>query len=177
MRSNHSNQAKYNYDEKGYIVFEKGLIMNNRFEMIKALGKGTFSKVFMCNDLIQGGKKAVKVIRNVDKYQIAARTEAKILQYLRDNDPNNNFAIIHVCEISYYQAHPIFVFPLYGRSLYRFIADNQFQPMPMGQVKSIVKQITKAVAYVHALGVIITDLKPENIIIVDDTSNMILHNV
>ena len=172
-----SRAPKYSYDEKGYIVYEKGLLMNNRFEIVKPLGKGTFSKVFMCNDLLQGGKKAVKVIRNVDKYQAAAKTEAKILQFLKDNDKRNNFAIIHVCEIAYYQAHPIFVFPLYGRSLYRFIADNQFQPLPKHHVKSIVKQITKAVAYVHALGIIITDLKPENMIIVDDSVHTIINNV
>jgi len=159
---------QYTYDEKGYIVCSKGLVINGRYQLVEALGKGTFSRVFGANDLITKNKKAVKVIRNLEKYQIAAKIESKVLFCIRDNDPESNYPVIHIIDYSYYNSHPIFIFPLYGRSLYRFLADNYFQPFPDCHVKHIIRQIIQAVAYVHSLGIIITDLKSENIVICND---------
>eukprot|EP01083_Nonionella_stella_P033785 92458_1 len=165
------NPNKYEYDEKGYIIFHKHLVMNDRYRVQRRLGKGTFSKVFCCTDLLNSkGKTAVKVIRNQHKYQIAARTELRILQHLKDNDASDKYAVIKLIESAYFEQHPIFVFPLYGRSLYHYLYDNNFRPFPDSHIRQISYQIIEAVQYVHSLGIIITDLKPENIIICNDES-------
>ena len=173
------NKNKYEYDDKGYIIFHKGLLMNNRYIVQRRLGKGTFSKVFACRDIKEcqdkdtekNQKKAIKVIRNQHKYQIAARTELRILEYLKTNDPDDKYNVIKLIESSYFQMHPMFVFPLYGRSLYHYLYDNNFRPFPDSHIRLISKQIISAVNYVHCLGIIITDLKPENIIICNDSSD------
>jgi hypothetical protein len=163
------NDMMYRCDDKGYIVFTPGLVINDRFELVKNIGKGTFSRVFMTRDRCANSFSAIKVIRNLDKYQMAARTELKILRYIRDSN-RNNAPVIHLSEHMYYKMHPVFVFPLYGRSLYRFMADNNFQPFRKCDAVSITQQICEAVAYVHSLGIICTDLKPENIVFVSDLS-------
>ena len=167
------NKQKYEHDAKGYIIFHKGLTMNDRYVVEKRLGKGTFSKVFACRDTKTelNERVAMKVIRNQHKYQVAARTELRILDYLKSHDPTDQFAVIKLRESSYFEMHPIFVFPLYGRSLYHYLYDNNFRPFPDSHIKNISKQIIEAVNYVHGLGIIITDLKPENIIICHDQSD------
>ncbi|ETO27283.1 dual specificity protein kinase CLK2, partial [Reticulomyxa filosa] len=71
--SQNPNPQQYipQHDDKGYIIFEKGLILGQRYELVQQLGKGTFSKVFMAKDLYQPGIcRAIKVIRNLEKYQV-----------------------------------------------------------------------------------------------------------
>lgn len=145
--------------------------MKNRYSVQRRLGQGTFSKVFACNDLLENKKTAIKVIRNLRRYQVAARTELRVLDELKRNDKNDEFAVIKLVEASYFEMHPIFVFPLYGRSLYHYLYDNNFRPFPDSHIKKISKQMIEAVNYAHSLGIIITDLKPENIIICNDASN------
>lgn len=168
-------RRRYEHDEKGYIVFHKGLLMNERYLVQRRLGKGTFSKVFCCIDQLATDpterKVAVKVIRNQHKYQIAARTELRILDALKRGDVEDRFQVIKLVESCYFEQHPMLVFPLYGRSLYHYLYDNNFRPFPDSHIKMIAKQIVSAVAYSHSLGIIITDLKPENIIICNDDSD------
>ncbi len=168
-------RRRYEHDEKGYIVFHRGLVMNGRYSVQRRLGKGTFSKVFCCTDLEATDplhrKVAVKVIRNQHKYQVAARTELRILDALKRGDAEDRYHVIKLVESCYFEQHPILVFPLYGRSLYHYLYDNNFRPFPDSHIKMIAKQIVSAVAYSHSLGIIITDLKPENIIICNDDSD------
>ena len=166
-------RRRYEYDEKGYIVFHKNLVMNDRYSVQRRLGKGTFSKVFCCIDTADAlkPKVAIKVIRNQHKYQIAARTELRILETLKRGDAEDRYHVIKLLESCYFEQHPMFVFPLYGRSLYHYLYDNNFRPFPDSHIKVIAKQIVSAVAYSHSLGIIITDLKPENIIICNDDSD------
>lgn len=174
-REGRENGRKYEYDEKGYIIFHKNLVMKDRYLVVRRLGKGTFSKVFCCIDTYAHNpldrKVAIKVIRNQHKYQIAARTELRILETLKRGDAEDQFHVIKLVESCYFEQHPIFVFPLYGRSLYHYLYDNNFRPFPDSHIKAISKQIISAVAYTHCLGIIITDLKPENIIICNDASD------
>ena len=70
----------YEQDGKGYLVFVKGLLILKKYKLVRQLGKGTFSRVFECYRIAdRSGKKhrpekrrsfAVKVIRNVYKYQV-----------------------------------------------------------------------------------------------------------
>ena len=170
------SDATYNYDSKGYMMFSLGLKLNDRYIVLKQLGKGTFSRVFAVKDTKLNEKRAIKIIRNVHKYQIAARNELRILLYLRDNDRYNNKNIIHIIDSGYYKMHPMFIFPLYGRSLYKFLYDNSFKGFNKIQTKDILKQILIAVEYVHKLNIVITDLKPENILIVNDNYKIINKN-
>ncbi|KAJ1497916.1 dual specificity protein kinase kns1 [Coelomomyces lativittatus] len=58
------------------------------------------------------------------------------------------------------------VFPLLGPSLFDFLRDNQFQPFSLPQVFTLASQVLQAVAFLHRLSIVHTDLKPENIVLV-----------
>jgi len=169
-------QGKYEHDAKGYIMFHRHLVLSGRYSVQRRLGKGTFSKVFACVDLEAPAgsahrEVAVKVIRNQHKYRVAARTERRVLEFLKRKDPSNRLGVIKLLAGGEFERHPLFVFPLYGRSLYHYLYDNDFRPFPDSHIKAISQQIIAAVQFAHSLGIIITDLKPENIIICDDASD------
>ena len=169
-------EGKYEHDAKGYIMFHRHLLLSGRYSVQRRLGKGTFSKVFACRDLEAAADGAhrevvIKVIRNQHKYRVAARTELRMLELLRRHDAGNELAVIKLLASGDFRSHPLLVFPLYGRSLYHYLYDNDFRPFPDSHIKDISRQVVSAVHFAHSLGIIITNLKPENIIICDDASD------
>jgi len=63
--------------------------------------------------------------------------------------------------------HPCFVFELYGPSIYTIMSRNRFRPFPDCIARSLTYQICNAIQFLHHLGIIFTDLKPENMVFVD----------
>ena len=175
INSMHNNLMKYECDSKGYISFIPGLIIDNKYKMIRQLGKGTFSRVFECIQLNNGihqiddnKKYAVKIIRNVYKYQFAARMELSILRKIKNEDPNNTSNCIHIIDYLNFNGHPIFVFPLLGQSIYSFMKNNGHKPFCYNNAIDLIWQILNGVNFIHSLNIIIADIKPENIIFVND---------
>jgi len=160
----------YTCDERGYINFAEDLVIKNQYKMVAQIGKGTFSRVIKCQDL--KAKKdddkmvALKINRNVEKYQWAAKTEQEILTSIVAWDRQNRSGCIHLKASFKFCGHQIFVFPLLGKSLYDFASSNRFVPFGLPQIKQFMLQIVAAVKFMHDSKIIFTDLKPENIVFV-----------
>jgi len=173
----------YSCDSKGYIDCTPGLVLCGKYRMRRQLGSGTFSRVFECdrvhnqsdpNGHYQPQKYAVKVIRNVRSYRFAAKTELDILRMIRANDADGDSCCIHIVDNDHFRghskvlSHPIFVFPLLSQSIYSFMRSNKYRPFSYDDAIDLLEQICIGVAFMHSLNIIITDLKPENIMFVDD---------
>lgn len=166
----------YSCDERGYINFIEGLVINQRYKLVAQIGKGTFSRVIKCVDKKISQKHqtkhyvAIKINRNVDKYQVAAKVEYEILQAIKNYDKDNVSFCAHLTSSFDYYGHRCFVFPLYGRSVYGFLSSNKYTPFASVHVKQFAWQIIQAVKFLHKIKIIFTDLKPENIVFVTDRS-------
>ena len=57
-------------------------------------------------------------------------------------------------------------FEVLGPSLYEFQKEHQFRAFPLSAVRDIMRQTIEALAYVHNLELVHTDIKPENICLV-----------
>ena len=64
--------------------------------MIKVLGKGSFAQVVSAIDHSTGLKVAVKVNRNTEIDHKFAKQEGKLLQFLMDEDPNDENNIVRM---------------------------------------------------------------------------------
>merc|ERR1719499_1426632 len=157
---------KYVTDEKGYIEFQPGLFIQNHFVVLDTLGRGTFSKVFEAVDVVEQKRCAIKVIRNTHRYIEAAKTELRVLQHITASDDGQS-SCIHLQSNFAWKQHPCFVFKLYGPSIYTVMSRNRFRPFPDSIVRSLIHQICNAIQFLHHLGIIFTDLKPENMVFVD----------
>ena len=77
-------------DSKGHILFELGENLTPRYKIMKLLGEGTFGKVLQCWDRVRSAYVAIKVVRAIKKYSAAARDEIRILEDLKQKDPEDN---------------------------------------------------------------------------------------
>lgn len=161
--------AQYTCDKRGYINFVANLIIQGRYRAIQEIGKGTFSRVMKCEDLMVKPSDthrlvALKINRNVDKYKAAAKIEYEILQTIKKWDKTNKSNCAHLLRSFEYYGHKCFVFPLFGRSVYGFLSDNRFVPFALAHVKQFAWQIIAAMKFMHDCKIIFTDLKPENLV-------------
>merc|ERR1712070_1383 len=78
--------TKTNDDEIIHFDWKRGMVLNKRYGLESLLGDGTFGRVLQAEDLRQGRKVAVKVIRDVPRYLENAKIEAEILNDIRKAD-------------------------------------------------------------------------------------------
>ncbi|CCF58870.1 hypothetical protein KAFR_0F02730 [Kazachstania africana CBS 2517] len=157
-------------DKDGHYVYQKDDIFgsNGRFHALDLLGQGTFGKVLKCYDDMQDKFVAVKIIRSVDRYREAAKTELRILNCILTNDPMGNFQCLLLSDYFDYKNHICLVTNLYGKSIYDFMCANGIARFPGSHIQAIARQLIRSVCFLHDLGIIHTDLKPENILLVDE---------
>nr|XP_040024151.1 SRSF protein kinase 2-like isoform X9 [Gasterosteus aculeatus aculeatus] len=164
------------YCKGGYHSVKIGDLFNRRYHVIRKLGWGHFSTVWLCWDIQVKNFVAMKVVKSAQHYTETALDEIKLLQCVRESDPadpnkdmvvqlTDDFKIsgangIHVC----------MVFEVLGHHLLKWIIKSKYQGLPLACVKSIIKQVLQGLDYLHTKCKIIhTDIKPENILMcVDD---------
>ncbi|CDK29153.1 unnamed protein product [Kuraishia capsulata CBS 1993] len=157
-------------DSDGHYVIKPGdLFANNRFKFQKLLGQGTFGKVVSAVDMRSQSVCAIKIIRAIPKYREASKIELRVLSTIKKHDPMNRNHCIHLRECFDYRGHICIVTDLLKVSLFDFLENNRFFPFPGSHIQAIAKQLLRSVAFLHDLNLIHTDLKPENVLLQDDS--------
>ncbi|WFD01677.1 dual-specificity kinase [Malassezia obtusa] len=160
-------------DKDGHFIVREGDQITPRYLIRGLLGQGTFGKVVSCYDRKLRRHVAIKVIRAVQKYRDASQIEIRVLRCLRQNDPTNEFKCVQFLETFDFRNHVCIVSDLLDRSVFDFLKDNHFQPFPCRNIWGFAKQLFKSVAFLHSLTLIHTDLKPENVLLVDASFDMV----
>ncbi|XP_037398925.1 SRSF protein kinase 2 isoform X1 [Pygocentrus nattereri] len=164
------------YCKGGYHPVKIGDLFNGRYHVIRKLGWGHFSTVWLCWD-IQGKRfVAMKVVKSAQHYTETALDEIKLLRCVRESDPSdpNKDMVVQLIDdfkISGINGiHVCMVFEVLGHHLLKWIIKSNYQGLPLPCVKSIIRQVLQGLDYLHTKCKIIhTDIKPENILMcVDD---------
>lgn len=113
-------------NDKNEYITEEGQHIAYRFEITNRLGKGSFGQVFKCFDHKLKETVALKVLRNKKRLYKQGLIEAKILEQLRDNDPEDKKNIIRIKEKFMFRKHLILSFEMLSMNLYEFIKSNNF---------------------------------------------------
>ncbi|KAL4695082.1 hypothetical protein H8959_000177 [Pygathrix nigripes] len=133
-------------DEEGHLICQSGDVLSARYEIVDTLGEGAFGKVVECIDHKVGGRHvAVKIVKNVDRYCEAARSEIQVLEHLNTTDPNSTFRCVQMLEWFEHHGHICIVFELLGLSTYDFIKENGFLPFRLDHIRKMAYQICKSV--------------------------------
>ena len=162
-------QAKATKD--GHLQYALRDPLTSEYRIVSLLGEGTFGRVFECWDFVTESTCAVKVIRNVKKYRDASMVEIEVLKTLVAGAELGDVEKHHCIRLKRafdYQGHVCMVFDKYGPSLYDFMRQHSYRPYHPKAVQRITLKILEAVRYVHSLGMVHTDLKPENVLLVSD---------
>ncbi|XP_046840761.1 SRSF protein kinase 3-like [Xenia sp. Carnegie-2017] len=159
------------YKRGGYHPVKLGDLFNNRYSIIRKLGWGHFSTVWLAWDLRNKCYAALKIVKSASHYTETALDEKKLLDKVHRTDPTHA-GHRHVVQMlddfkitGVHGTHICMVFEVLGHNLLKSIIQSNYTGLPIRQVKSIIKQTLLGLDYLHSkCGIIHTDIKPENIL-------------
>ncbi|KAJ7621377.1 kinase-like domain-containing protein [Roridomyces roridus] len=150
---------------------------DNRYVVVRKLGWGHFSTVWLARDELMQRHVALKVVKSAPRYTETAVDEIKLLQRLVQSadptKPSSHSGRSHVISfLDHFRhkgpngTHVCMVFEVLGENLLGLVKRHQNKGVPMPLVKQIAKQVLLGLDYMHrCCEVIHTDLKPENVLI------------
>ncbi|XP_035501101.1 SRSF protein kinase 3 [Scophthalmus maximus] len=160
------------YCKGGYYPVKIGDLFNGRYHVVRKLGWGHFSTVWLCWDLQKKRFVALKVVKSASHYTETALDEIKLLRCVRDSDPSDPYRETIVQLIDDFKisgvngVHVCMVLEVLGHQLLKWIIKSNYMGLPMVCVKTILRQVLQGLDYLHTKCKIIhTDIKPENILL------------
>lgn len=138
-----------------------------KYRILGKKGEGTFSEVLKCQNVRDGtfwaAKKMKQLYKNMD--EIHQVREIRVLRQLNGH-PN----IIFLREIIFDKRTGVLclIFELMNMNLYEYIRGKQ-RSLPSETVCKFMYQLLKALEFIHRHAFFHRDVKPENILIKDDT--------
>ncbi|XP_040059998.1 SRSF protein kinase 1b isoform X2 [Gasterosteus aculeatus] len=160
------------YCRGGYHHVKIGDLFFGRYHVIRKLGWGHFSTVWLAWDIQEKRFVAMKVVKSAEHYTETALDEIKLLKSVRNtdsSDPNREKVVqlLDDFKISGINGtHVCMVFEVLGYHLLKWIIKSNYQGLPLPCVKTIIRQVLQGLDYLHTKCKIIhTDIKPENILL------------
>ncbi len=146
-------------------MINKGQKINDRYEIIKLLGEGGMANVYLAYDIILERKVAVKILRgdlaNDEKFVRRFQREALAASSL--SHPN----IVEMYDVGESEGNFYIVMEyIEGKNLKQLIKKRGALTVP--EVVDIMNQLTDGLAHAHDLYIIHRDIKPQNILILDN---------
>ncbi|ORY55704.1 serine/threonine protein kinase [Pseudomassariella vexata] len=161
------------YCKGGYHPVQIGeKFKDGRYTVVRKLGWGHFSTVWLSRDNVNDKHVALKVVRSASHYTETAIDEIKLLQKIVQANPNHPGRKYVVSLLDSFEhkgpngVHVCMVFEVLGENLLGLIKKWQHRGIPRDLVMQITKQVLMGLDYLHReCGIIHTDLKPENVLI------------
>merc|ERR1712142_71873 len=160
------------YCTGGYHVVNIGDLFHGRYHVIRKLGWGHFSTVWLAWDFTNKSYVALKIVKSAQHYTETAVDEMKLLRTIHTAVPDDP-GYPHVVQLlddfrinGIHGSHVCMVFEVLGHNLLKFIIKSSYRGISIPMTKKILKQTLLGLSYIHTkCNVIHTDIKPENILV------------
>lgn len=161
------------FDESKDVLPERNTVIANRYLVERTIGQAAFSSALECVDLASDPEDpqsvCLKRVKNNKDCFDQSLDEIQLLQYINQSGDPEEHHILKMYDFFYYKEHLYIVSELLRRNLYeydQYIRKTGEEPyFTLPNLKKITVQCLEALQFVHNLGIIHCDLKPENIVI------------
>lgn len=146
-------------------MITRGQLINERYEIIRSVGEGGMANVYLALDTILNRKVAVKILRGdlAEDEKFVRRFQREAISASSLNDPN----IVEVYDVGEDDGKYFIVMEyVEGKTLKQLIKKRGSLTLP--EVIDIMLQLTSAIAHAHESYIIHRDIKPQNVIILED---------
>ncbi len=143
----------------------KGDKINDRYQIIKTIGEGGMANVYLAKDTILDRNVAVKVLRGdlADDEKFVRRFQREALSASKLNHPN----IVEMYDVGEDNGRYYIVMEyVQGKTLKSLVKKRGALTLP--EVIDIMTQLTSAIMCAHDSYIIHRDIKPQNVMILDD---------
>ncbi|PCH33298.1 kinase-like protein [Wolfiporia cocos MD-104 SS10] len=166
-------ESPADYNAGGYLqVNLRDTFKDGRYVVVRKLGWGHFSTVWLVKDIQDHRHSALKVVKSAGRYAETARDEIKLLSQVRDESPEHpgrDHVVTFLDSFSHVGpegVHICMVFEPLGENLLALIERHKKTGVAPALVKVVAKQILLGLEYLHdECDLIHTDIKPENIMV------------
>ncbi|XP_058768780.1 uncharacterized protein LOC131642555 [Vicia villosa] len=157
-------------DAEGYYSYRFGEILDGRYEVTAAHGKGVFSTVVRAKNLKTGNGEpdevAIKIIRNNDTMYKAGLDELVILKKLVGADPDDKRHCVRFLSSFKYRNHLCLVFESLNMNLREVLKKfGRNIGLRLTAVRAYAKQLFIALKHLRNCGVLHCDIKPDNMLV------------
>lgn len=184
-----SNESLEDYAVDAYHPAHVGEILDYKYLLLKKLGWGHFSTVWLALKLQDRNLYALKIQKSKESYTESALDELGILEIVAENsnspewissvrhylrDPNLQVTKQHTFNLSMYDSffhtaqngrHSVCALEVLGKNLLHLMKKHNNRGIPVPIVREIARQTLMGLDYLHRICRIIhTDLKPENVV-------------
>ncbi|KAG9301321.1 hypothetical protein G9A89_004073 [Geosiphon pyriformis] len=179
-------EDKEDYCKGGYHPIKIGdKFQEGRYIIIRKLGWGHFSTVWLAKDNRLDRHVALKVVKSAQHYTETALDEIKLLKKIVNANPESpgRNHVVELLEDFRIEGpngnHVCMVFEVLGENLLSLIKKHSHRGIPGPLVKQIAKQVLMGLDYMHReCGIIHTDLKPENVLVcIEDVEDVVRHEL
>ncbi|KAI0963115.1 hypothetical protein AcW1_000287 [Taiwanofungus camphoratus] len=166
-------ESPADYNAGGYLQVKlRDTFKDGRYIILRKLGWGHFSTVWLVKDTQANRHSALKVVKSAGRYAETARDEIKLLGQVMDASPGHPGRDHVVSFLDSFQhcgpegIHVCIVFEPLGENLLSLIERHKKTGVSAALVKVITKQVLLGLEYLHdECDLVHTDIKPENIMI------------
>ncbi|CAN6339281.1 unnamed protein product [Urochloa humidicola] len=157
-------------DADGYYTYRFGELLDGRYEITAAHGKGVFSTVVRAKDLKAGKddpeEVAIKIIRNNDTMYKAGKQEVSILEKLANADREDKRHCVRFISSFMYRNHLCLVFESLNMNLREVLKKfGRNIGLKLTAVRAYSKQLFIALKHLKNCKVLHCDIKPDNMLV------------
>ncbi|KAK1394010.1 Non-specific serine/threonine protein kinase [Heracleum sosnowskyi] len=160
-----------NYDDaEGYYCYRFGEVLDGRYEVIGAHGKGVYSNVVRARDIKAGPgdpeEVAIKILRSNDTMYQAGLKELVVLKKLVGADPEDRRHCVRFLSNFKYRNHLCLVFESLHMNLREVLKKfGRNIGLKLTAVRAYAKQLFVALKHLKNCGVLHSDIKPDNMLV------------
>ncbi|XP_034563770.1 homeodomain-interacting protein kinase 1-like [Notolabrus celidotus] len=137
------------------------------YSVLEFIGEGCFGQVARCQNLQTKEAVAVKILKKGPGLILDTEKEVTILKALSVLNPDAT-NLVKFFEQFTHMGRTCLAFEMLQTNLYDLLSHRDYESMFLNEIRPIAKQLFVALDALNTLGILHTDIKPDNIMVINE---------